>query len=443
MITYISRERLEPHPDNPRKDLGDLTELVASITKQGLLQNLTVVPHPEKDGMYRILIGHRRYAAAGLAGMKEMPCVIEEHMPHAEQIAVMMSENIQRNDLTITEKVGGVQMMMDLGLNALDVAQKTGISSSTVYRYAKLAQLNRAEMIKAEQRGATLMQFAEINDIEDEQLRKEALDKVGTRDYGTVMACVRREREKAAVLPKLREVLREYGAKEIEKQNYNRHAFDTDYAWSFAGAEEALRNHLKKRKKEIEYVVQTWGITLYTVMKEDPNADAKAEAKRLASEKLAARYNEGRELARRYAAKRDEFVRRVDVSGKVGKDEVMRFVLWQQTRTEFQNAIMIGGLLSEEVFKVRPEEPNYTGSLKVGVDDILILNEKQLVRALFMGTYERLGHRETTLIDRWTGEYKPDDTLIGMYAYLQDMGYELDDEEMDWLDGTHRIYQGE
>lgn len=443
MITYISRDRLEPHPDNPRKDLGDLTELVASISKQGLLQNLTVVPHPEKDGMYRILIGHRRYAAAGLAGMKEMPCVIEEHMPYAEQIAVMMSENIQRNDLTITEKVGGVQMMMDLGLNALDVAQKTGISSSTVYRYAKLAQLNRAEMIKAEQRGATLMQFAEINDIEDEQLRKEALDKVGTRDYDTVMACVRREREKAAVMPKLREVLREYGAKEIEEQNYNRHAFDTDYAWAFAGAEEALRNHLKKNKKEIEYIVQAWGISLYTVRKEDPNADAKAEAKRLASEKIAARYNEGRELARRYAAKRDEFVRRADVAGKIGKEEVMRFVLWQQTRTEFQNTIMIGGLLNEEVFKVRPDEPNYTGSLKVGEDDILILNERQLVRALFIGAYERLGHRETTQIDRWSGEYKPDNTLIGMYAYLQEMGYELDDEEMDWLDGTHKIYQGD
>ena len=133
MITYINRDRLEPHPDNPRKDLGDLTELVASISKQGLLQNLTVVPSPENEGKYRIVIGHRRFAAAGLAGMQELPCAIDEHMDYPEQLAVMMSENIQRSDLTITEKVGGVQMMMDLGLNALDVAQKTGISSSTVY----------------------------------------------------------------------------------------------------------------------------------------------------------------------------------------------------------------------------------------------------------------------------------------------------------------------
>ena len=69
MITYINRDRLEPHPDNPRKDLGDLTELVASISKQGLLQNLTVVPSPENEGKYRIVIGHRRFAAASLAGM--------------------------------------------------------------------------------------------------------------------------------------------------------------------------------------------------------------------------------------------------------------------------------------------------------------------------------------------------------------------------------------
>lgn len=63
MITYIPRSKLEPHPDNPRKDLGDLSELAASIQKQGLLQNLTVVPSPDTPDKYRIVIGHRRFNA--------------------------------------------------------------------------------------------------------------------------------------------------------------------------------------------------------------------------------------------------------------------------------------------------------------------------------------------------------------------------------------------
>ena len=64
-IEYIHISRLHPHPDNPRKELGDLTELAASIEAKGVLQNLTVVP--DNDGGYRIIIGHRRHAAAKLA----------------------------------------------------------------------------------------------------------------------------------------------------------------------------------------------------------------------------------------------------------------------------------------------------------------------------------------------------------------------------------------
>lgn len=69
MITMIPRSKLEPHPDNPRKDLGDLTELAASIKRSGLLQNLTVVPSPGNPEKYRVIIGHRRLAASEIAGL--------------------------------------------------------------------------------------------------------------------------------------------------------------------------------------------------------------------------------------------------------------------------------------------------------------------------------------------------------------------------------------
>lgn len=67
-MVYLPVSKLFPHPDNPRKDNGDLTELAESIKANGVLQNLTVVP--KEDGSYTVIIGHRRLAAAKLAGRK-------------------------------------------------------------------------------------------------------------------------------------------------------------------------------------------------------------------------------------------------------------------------------------------------------------------------------------------------------------------------------------
>ena len=68
-ITYISIDKLIPHPQNPRKELGDLTELADSIKANGVYQNLTVVE--DGDDTYKIIIGHRRHAAAKIAGLTE------------------------------------------------------------------------------------------------------------------------------------------------------------------------------------------------------------------------------------------------------------------------------------------------------------------------------------------------------------------------------------
>lgn len=81
-IVNIGLEHIHPHPDNPRKDLGDLTELAESIKKNGILQNLTVIPKEGEPGEYTAIIGHRRCAAAKLAGAAEAPCRIVEGMTH-------------------------------------------------------------------------------------------------------------------------------------------------------------------------------------------------------------------------------------------------------------------------------------------------------------------------------------------------------------------------
>lgn len=77
MITNIETSKIFPHPDNPRKNLGDLTELADSIKANGIFQNLTVIPGEEK-GTFVVIIGHRRLAAAKLAGLETVPCAIAD-----------------------------------------------------------------------------------------------------------------------------------------------------------------------------------------------------------------------------------------------------------------------------------------------------------------------------------------------------------------------------
>lgn len=84
IITNIGIEHLHAHPDNPRKDVGDVSELAASMQQNGVMQNLTVIPQDEDLTEFTVLIGHRRLAAAKQAGMHELPCKIVEGLSHAQ-----------------------------------------------------------------------------------------------------------------------------------------------------------------------------------------------------------------------------------------------------------------------------------------------------------------------------------------------------------------------
>lgn len=78
-ITNINAKLIHQHPDNPRKDLGDLSELSESIKKKGIMQNLTVIPgywdenRAHHDEGYTLIIGHRRFAAGKMAGVTMYP----------------------------------------------------------------------------------------------------------------------------------------------------------------------------------------------------------------------------------------------------------------------------------------------------------------------------------------------------------------------------------
>lgn len=139
--TNLDPSLIDPHPRNPRQDLGDLTELVASVRAHGILQDVVVVPHPDEPGRYRMLAGHRRTAAALQVGMDLVPAIVRHNLTESDQLELMLLENLQRTDLTVIEEGAGYQGLLDLGVKKAQIAANTGRAVSTVTQRLKVAAL--------------------------------------------------------------------------------------------------------------------------------------------------------------------------------------------------------------------------------------------------------------------------------------------------------------
>jgi ParB/RepB/Spo0J family partition protein len=131
-VAYVPLERLRAHPDNVRRDLGDLRELADSIRRQGILQPLRVEHRPGGQ-VLRIRAGHRRAAAAELAGLRRVPCVIEAEADTDEAIAEMFAENLHRAGLTMVEKRDNARRLItEFGYTVAGVAVAVGVHQTTV-----------------------------------------------------------------------------------------------------------------------------------------------------------------------------------------------------------------------------------------------------------------------------------------------------------------------
>jgi ParB family chromosome partitioning protein len=136
-IKLINPSLIDPHPDNPRKNIGDVTDLAASIKTNGLLTPLSVVPNGSR---YRVIAGHRRLAACKLAGTGAVPCFVLQLDP-LQQLEAMITENCQREQLTTLEEADAIQGMLDLGATTANVARRLGRSADYVRDRAKAASI--------------------------------------------------------------------------------------------------------------------------------------------------------------------------------------------------------------------------------------------------------------------------------------------------------------
>lgn len=143
-LVHLRLVELHESADNPRKhfDAAALKELADNIGKVGLLTPLLVRPRPK--GGYEIAAGHRRYRAAKLAGLTEVPCIVRA-MDDATFLEVLTIDNLQRNDLHALEEAAGFATLMKAaGYDVPKIAQRVGRSIAYVYDRVKLLQLTPA-----------------------------------------------------------------------------------------------------------------------------------------------------------------------------------------------------------------------------------------------------------------------------------------------------------
>ena len=180
-LKKITIDKLTPGKYQPRKDMSDaaLEELSLSIQSQGIIQPIVV--RPLDEGEYEIIAGERRWRAAQLAQLTEVPCLIKD-VPDESAVAIALIENIQREDLNAMEEAIALERLLtEFDLTHQEVAIAVGKSRTTVTNLLRLNNLH--EEVKT---------FLENGDIEmgharallalDDNLQAEAAAIVATKE---------------------------------------------------------------------------------------------------------------------------------------------------------------------------------------------------------------------------------------------------------------------
>jgi len=169
----IAVDKIDPNPEQPRTDFGDLTELTASIAEKGVLEPLLVKPS-RATGRWMIIAGERRWRAARQAGLQEVPCV-EMEVDEGTVAEIALIENMQRKDLTVWEEADGLLALCErFGYTHEDIARKVGKSRSTVTEALSIAAIppDVREICRQADVSAKSMLLQIVRQPDDEGMRR-------------------------------------------------------------------------------------------------------------------------------------------------------------------------------------------------------------------------------------------------------------------------------
>lgn len=429
--------RLRPHPDNPRKDLGDLSELADSIRANGIYQNLTVVP--DGDG-YTVIIGHRRLAAAKLAGLAEVPCVVTE-MDRREQLQTMLLENMQRSDLTPWEQAQGFQLMFDLGDSVEKIAEKSGFSQKTVRSRLKMAELDQDTLrqVSAE-RQIAIGDLDELAKVEDLAERNRVLQEIGTSNFSFTLRRTLRDQAVRKALPEAKKFLKYLKCKKLKENDqwngqYERVGEPADVCvW----AGEAVLP--VKSKEQIYYWLDERAGRLTFFQERKRAKSAKKSPELLEKEKrVAAAWAEADELAEVAYKLRSEFVGQL---AQTGKNAVP--VLYGALIAGVVKAFDYSSTDRDTLRVLLDQEESYRpGRGALALEALRAVDGKTIPKVIYALFDDSA--KETTAAGykgSWP-EYRPNGTLAGLYEWLTGLGYRMSEDEKAMLDGSHGLFRRE
>jgi ParB family chromosome partitioning protein len=141
--THIPVERVHPNPDQPRRAFNEdaLAELASSIKEKGIIQPLIVRPLANKPENYEIVAGERRWRAAQIAQLHEVPVIVRT-FDDTEVLEIAIIENIQRADLNPVDEAAGYRQLMDkFGHTQEQMSQALGKSRSHIANLLRLLNL--------------------------------------------------------------------------------------------------------------------------------------------------------------------------------------------------------------------------------------------------------------------------------------------------------------
>ena len=170
--------KVEPNPDQPRQDFDEeeLQALADSITEHGIIQPLTVRQMP--NGYYQIIAGERRWRAARLASLSEVPAVIIE-ADDRKAMELALIENLQRQDLNPVEEALGYQSLMeDYGLTQEEAAKRVGKSRPAVANALRLLGLSTEVLEKLRRGELTAGHARAVLVLKTEKKQMEAAQKI-------------------------------------------------------------------------------------------------------------------------------------------------------------------------------------------------------------------------------------------------------------------------
>ena len=136
----LNINRIEPNKNQPRKEFNEdaLQELADSIKQFGVIEPLVVV---KRKGYYELIAGERRWRAARLAGLKEVPVVIKDY-DDQQIVEIALIENIQREDLNPIEEAHAYErLIQEFNLTQDEVAERVSKSRTTVTNALRLLKL--------------------------------------------------------------------------------------------------------------------------------------------------------------------------------------------------------------------------------------------------------------------------------------------------------------